>query len=477
MRFWPAQQTPKVTLGTYGPPLLGRPVSVDPRQHFHVQGLTGQGKSKLLVSTTVQLINQGVGCAVVDPHTDAVDEILGVLLDTGFFANPQAYERLLYIDFSRTDRFLPFNILNGVYDPHTVARNIVEVCKRAWPALADGSAPQFENIALASVVVLVENHLPLSSLPRLLTDKLYRDGLLDSVTDPEVVHFFHARFDEWGKDAPLMIESTLRRAFLLTFSPTLRYSLGQAESALDFRRLLDNGTSVLFNLGGLDEETQRFLGCLLTVGFEVAALSRADIPEEKRNPYMLILDEFSMFSAQSEESLSRILSLCRKYGLFLTLAHQTWSQLSDRLKGAVQNTLDIAFKLGRSDAEWAAPRFGQFDPMRIKHEVEDPWQVNRSHPVFFGVQETFEEWTKALEQLQRQEAFVKLGNKTAKIRTLTVPPMKSSREELTRIKNEYAARLLRPKEDVAPAIDRPVAPKGRTVYRSVPAEKSKGAKT
>src|SRR5213075_2118540 len=103
-------------------------------------------------------------------------------------------------------------------------------------------------------------------------------------------------------EGPLMRESTLNRVALLTFSPTLRYSLGQPENVLDFRRLMDDGVSVVFNLGGLDEETQRFLGCLLTVGFEVAALSRADIPEEQRRPYLLILDEFSMFSSASEES-------------------------------------------------------------------------------------------------------------------------------------------------------------------------------
>src|SRR5581483_9543568 len=114
---------------------------------------------------------------------------------------------------------------------------------------------------------------------------------------------------------------------------------GQTENALDFRALMDSGTSVIFNLGGLDEDTQRLLGCLLTVGFEVAALSRSDTPEESRRQYHLIIDEFSQFSAQSEESLARVLSLARNYGLYLTLAHQTWSQLSSRLHGALQNAI------------------------------------------------------------------------------------------------------------------------------------------
>src|SRR5205823_6124009 len=118
------------------------------------------------------------------------------------------------------------------------ARNVVEACKRAWPALADGAAPQFENIMLASALVLVQNALPLTELPRLLSDRAYRDRLLQRVTDHDVVDFFRSRFDRWGRDASLMVESTLRRVFLLTFSPTLKASLGQSENALNFRELM-----------------------------------------------------------------------------------------------------------------------------------------------------------------------------------------------------------------------------------------------
>lgn len=94
-----------------------------------------------------------------------------------------------------------------------------------------------------------------------------------------------------------MIESTLRRVFLLTFSPSLRFPLGHSENALNLRDIMDRGTSIVFNLGGLDEDSQRLLGSLLTVGFEVAALSRADIPSDRRRRYHLMIDEFSQFSA------------------------------------------------------------------------------------------------------------------------------------------------------------------------------------
>ncbi len=54
-----------------------------------------------------------------------------------------------------------------------------------------------------------------------------------------------------------------------------------------------------------------------------------------------------------------MLSLTRKVGLFAVLAHQTWSQASRRMRGALQNVgLEVAFRLGRQDAEYAAADFG-----------------------------------------------------------------------------------------------------------------------
>jgi hypothetical protein len=276
---------------------------------------------------------------------------------------------------------------------------------------------------------------------------------LKQLRDEQVVRFFHDRYDGWGREGALMRESTLNRVALLTFSPTLRYSLGQTENRLDFRRHLDEGISVIYNLGGLDEATQTFLGCLITVGYEVAALSRADTPEQDRRPWHLTLDEFSQFSATSEAALARVLSLARKYGLYLTLAHQTWSQVSERLSGALQNTLGIAFRLGRSDAEWAARRFGHFDAGAIKHEVADPVQLERTHPVFVSLAEAFESWTAALEGLRPRQAYVKHGHSTVKVQTPEIPPSRTSPADLDRIVAGYRQSLLRAASAVSKEVD------------------------
>jgi DNA segregation ATPase FtsK/SpoIIIE-like protein len=116
--------------------------------------------------------------------------------------------------------------------------------------------------------------------------------------------------------------------------------------ALDFRRILDTNQSVIINLAVADAEARRLLGCLLTVAAEQGALSRSELPPgERHGRHVLIIDEFSEFTAQSEEALARMLSQTRKFGLYLVMAHQTWSQASSRLKGALQNVgLEVVFR-------------------------------------------------------------------------------------------------------------------------------------
>lgn len=470
MTFW--RSTPTLTLGTntYGFPLFPGRVTLRGNQletHRHLIGVAGVGKSKLLESIFLQLFRQGIGVTLLDPHADGAESILATLLTQGFFARSDAADQLLYIAFSDTDYFLPFNVLHQPnLEPHAIASNILEACHRAWPALADGVAPQFDNLLLASVLVAIENHLPLPALHRLLTDKPYRDGMLCNVSDMEVVSFFKDRFDKWSRyEAPQMIESTLRRVFLMTFSPTLRFSLGQTKNALDFRQIIDRGQSVIFNLGGVhDAEARRLLGCLITIGYETAALSRTDLPAEARRPHHLLLDEFSDYSAQSEEALSRTLSLTRKFGLFSTMAHQTWSQASVRLQGALQNVgVRIALRVGRADAEILARQLGHVDPQEVKSEA----LTQTSQPIFMELAAQWEEIVQTLTDLPARQAMVKVsGRRATYMKTLNVPYPRIDPQQLEKVKQDFRHRLMVPRS----AIDTNVSPPPpttqavRTVY-------------
>jgi len=448
---------PRITLGRTGP--LGLwPVALDRRtlaQHKHIIGTTGVGKSALMASLFVQLHSQGVGTCLVDPHADLATECLGALADRGYFDRPDAYQKLLYLDFRRRDRFLPFNVLAQPYPDEDLGDWLVEVCTRAWPTLGEGNAPTFENVVRHTVLLLCQNgRLPFTHFARVLTDRNYRDQLLTTPgVDPQVLRFFRDRMDQWGREGAMMKESSLNRADLLTYHPVLRYSLGQSANLLDFRAIMDGGISVIVNLGGLPEQVQRFLGAFICHGFEVAALSRENMPPEERRHYELIMDEASMFVSQTEAGLSRILSLCRKYSLFVTVAHQSLSQFSSRMTSALQNAITIGFRTGREDAEWAARRFGRFEETEVKHLVEDPHAVERTHPIFSSLPEQHERWVRAIEELGRGQAYVRSGSRTTKIRTRILPRVRASRDQIEAIAKRYAMTLMTPAAEVRTFVD------------------------
>jgi hypothetical protein len=414
---------------------------------MHVLGKTGSGKSYFLAGLFLSMHQAGMPATLIDPHGDLAELVLSHLVQRGVYNDPEAYDRLVYLDLPQaasTGRYLPFNYLSQPYDDHAMAELVAEAARRAWPELATG-APTFENILKHSVIALRQNREPLTKLADLLVDKDYREGLLHNVTDEQVVRFFHMRMDQWGRDEAHMKESTLNRADLLTLSPVLRHSLGAAENRLSFRGLIDSGRSLIVNLSLPHPDARRLFGCLLTVGMESAALSRADNRSE-RTPHHLIIDEFSQFMAQSETALTRMLSETRKYQLFCVMAHQNWSQASERLKGALQNVgIEAILKSGRMDAEYSAKILGSVNPMEVKHVVEDEQAEERTHPNYLSLPEQWEYHVQQIQRLRVGEAFIRLMDDTVhKLRTPTLPPLTVSRHKLQAVRDQYLTRYFAP---------------------------------
>lgn len=460
MRSWFRAPVPSLTLGTHGPffwrQSLRVPISVV-NCHAHIIGKTGSGKSNFLAWMFLSLFRSGQAVTLIDPHGDLSQLILSQLVSDGFFDTPEAFKKLIYLDIPqarRANRYLPFNVLNQPYEDDEIAGFVANACKRAWPELARG-APTFENILKHSIMVLHANKLPLAALSPLLTNTSYRELLLRNVRDPQVVRFFKDRMDQWGKEAPLMKESTLNRADLLTFSKVLRFSLSQRENALDFRSLIEQNTSCIINLHLQDDDTRRLFGCLLTVSMEQAALSRADVPEQERqNTHHLLIDEFSQFTEQSQTSATRMLSETRKYNLFFWMAHQNWTQADAQLKGALQNVgFEVVMKVGRHDAEYSAPILGfSVRPEQIKHEVADEAAANRSHPTFYSLAEQWEKHIQALQKLTRGQAWMRLpDDRVVKVLTPHVPNRLVDPNGLAAVQERYLSMYFRKPEATQPS--------------------------
>ena len=434
-----------ITLGLLASPLPWPRFRLKPKDQMHhatIWGRTGSGKSKLLESIFLQHLKKGHGVGLIEPHHDLSFDCLTRLISQGFFRHEAAYDRLVYVDWGN-GCYVPFNVLAGRADPHTKALNALEAMLRVWPELSE--APMFQQLFLSSLIVLIANELPITHLYRLLTDAPFRDASLQKVSDPVVLQAFES-YDKLGRDQVQAAGSTLRRAFLLSFSPLARYTLGQSENWLDFRTWMDEGRSFIINLGNInDHETRKLIGAMLMVQIEQAALSRTDMPAAARTPCTLLVDEWPA-CAPRDHTIGTILSQTRKFNLRLYLAAQSLSQVSSqRLAGALENCrLAVVFGLGRDSAELQAKHIGQADPFAIKEEALTATQHNQ----YLTIPEQFESWCQELQNLSPRTAYVKLHDKpAARIRTLRLPNVRVAQEELEEVLATFRSRYQRtPKE-------------------------------
>src|SRR5437588_2371402 len=90
-----------VMLGHRWPPLAYPVYRLRPQDqayHATIWGRTGSGKSRLLQSLFLQHLAKGNGICLIEPHHDLSYDCLSSLVETGFFRDRDALERLVYLD-------------------------------------------------------------------------------------------------------------------------------------------------------------------------------------------------------------------------------------------------------------------------------------------------------------------------------------------------------------------------------------------
>lgn len=427
-----------LVLGSVSPYWLNLPYKVrisDRYDHMHIIGTTGKGKSKLLEHMIYQDAIFGRGVALIDPHGNLADDVLSYLGNSGFFKIPGNIERLVYINPSRLDFSPGINLLElqKNEDPAEHANDIIEVFKRSWDL---ENAPVFEDIMFNSMMVLMENNLSIIEMPRLITDKQYRDDLLAKTQDPAVHQFFKNRFDKWPKsEQAVRVESTLNKISRITGSVRIRNIFGQLKSTINFREIMDEGKILIIDLSYLSELSSKLFG-----GFITTLIQQATMARRTQKDFFEYLDEFQLFVSTEggSKTFSRTLAEARKRHLYLILAHQQLSQLDERMRGALGNvgTL-VCFGLDRSDAELQAKRIFLPHGEKIKQEAK----TDNQYPVYYPLYEDIEKYVQELDKRKlasRLAYVVSKQRKATLIKTVEVLDQGFNRNTLNSIKRKSA---------------------------------------
>jgi hypothetical protein len=288
-------------------------------QHCYVIGASGTGKSTLLLNLILQDIERGEGIAVLDPHGDLIDEILGRIPE-------RRHGDVVLLDPSDEAYSVGFNVLqaHSEVEKNLLGSDLVAVFRRLSTSWGDQMTSVLGNAVLAFLESTEGGSLV--DLRRFLVDPAFRAKHLKTVQDPEIVYY-------WERTFPLLVAKPqgpiLTRLDTFLRPKLIRYMVAQKKNRFDLGAVMNEGKIFLAKLsqGAIGEENAYLLGTLLVSKFHQLAMSRQEISAAERRNFYLYIDEFHNFVTPS---MAAILSGARKYRLGLILAHQELQQLVSR---------------------------------------------------------------------------------------------------------------------------------------------------
>jgi type IV secretory pathway TraG/TraD family ATPase VirD4 len=318
----------------------------DRRRHLYIIGKSGVGKSKLLELLVRQDIAFGHGLCFLDPHGDVIETILD-------FIPENRINDVILIDPSDSKFPVAFNPLSNV-DPnfkHQFAQGLIEVMEKQFGA---NWTPRLEHVFRFTTLALLDYpRATMRGLISMLTDRQYRQEVIEYIQDDMVKRFFAIEFVAWSEkfDTDAIIPLVNKLGQFLS-DPMLRNIFGQTENKIDFEKLINEKKIVLINLakGKIGEENSSFFGSMFITKIKQAGMARAHLREDERKDFYIYADEFQSLVTETFENL---LSEARKYGLALTVAHQYMGQLLPKVRETVLGNVGslVVFRVGGADAE------------------------------------------------------------------------------------------------------------------------------
>ncbi|MGI8335233.1 type IV secretory system conjugative DNA transfer family protein [Actinomadura scrupuli] len=298
------------------------------RQHLHVLGQTGVGKSTFLANLILTDAHAGRGALVIDPKGDLIADVLDRLPE-------RAIGRTVVFDPTEAGPPPCINVLAGA-DPGFAVDSIVTIFHRCF---SSSWGPRLDDLMRSACLTLTRVNgarATLGDVPKLLTDSPYRTRILAKLDD-ELLSGFWAAYDDLspaGRSTVISPVMNKLRAVLLR--PFVRDALSGAESTVDLGRLLDDSGLILARLpkGVLGEDAARLFGSLLLAHTWQAITPRFRLAEADRRDAAAYVDEAHNF-LNLPGSISDLLAEARAYRLSLVIAHQHLSQLPKDLRDAV----------------------------------------------------------------------------------------------------------------------------------------------
>lgn len=356
----------------------------DRGRHHYIIGKSGWGKSVFIGYVARQDLWAGHGLGVIDPHGDLVEDIIA-------FTPKERAKDMIVFDPSDVERPMGLNMLDIIATDPTL-RSIEKdraaldatsiFIKMYWDEIFGPRIQHYFRNWCLTLMDDEEEWWTLIDVPRLFVDEAFMKYKTSKIKNVMVKAFWdHEYAQTWDREKQEMIPFFSAKFGPFITNTTMRNIIGQTKSAFNLRQVMDEEKVLMVNLSKwrIGDLNAQLLGLIMVSKINMAAMSRADMPEDKRKDFFLYVDEFQNFAT---DTFGEILSEARKYRLALIMAHQfiaqigwsgdkQWKWWKPSIKDAVfGNAWTImSFKVGAEDAEYLekeyAPLLSQQDIIGI----------------------------------------------------------------------------------------------------------------
>lgn len=313
--------------------------------HMHVIGKTGSGKSRFLAGLLKQDMIANRGLCLLDPHGELVEYLLSWMTwdSVGKLVAETKPIRLVTLD--DPDTTFCFNPLaiDHPEEAHGAASIVVDAFTKIYGGDNPTDTPLIKDVMGVICKVLALQGLPLAAAESFLdiSQIEVRHMIADNTPDP----YLRARAMQFAemnaREYREAVESTTRRFNSFFEIPLFRRIFSSTENTINFRDAIEGGDMLLFDLR---KRSKRFgdlernaFGQFIVNYITATVQERETLP--KPRPFNLYIDEVQNFVSPD---IGNVLEECRKYGLFLTLAHQHLQQLLDAGEGIYHGVMSCS---------------------------------------------------------------------------------------------------------------------------------------
>ncbi|MGE0052015.1 MAG: type IV secretory system conjugative DNA transfer family protein [Arcobacter sp.] len=345
------------------------------RKHTYIIGQSGSGKSEILKTICLSDINKNdSSIIVVEPHGDLSIELAKKINDINrlIFINPT-------LESSKTPTINLFDLKDKSES------NVIQTSKMIISILKDVNDDEKFSGTMSDVlencipVLLRKENSNFKELYRFMNDKRNKDLIelgKSSINDLEKEYFE----DKFLDSSLTVTKEAVARRLKKLLNDELFSNLMNGKSTINLEQEINTkGRIIIFRIPKSSMlDSYKYYARFIIGLIQIVALKRANLEERDRIHTHLFIDEFHNFITPTIEE---ILTESRKYKLFLTLAHQSVSQIKDnKLKDIILSNTSVKI-IGKN-----------------------------SNNTFDALNKTLNEKLTNIENLEVGEFFIKAGN-------------------------------------------------------------------